>query len=69
MLKIWIRLKVPIDALERAIEALKVRSMQRHYSAANAKDAATERVLRGEGDADDQAAEEIKQAIREEGEP
>jgi len=51
---LWVWIRVPLSALERAITALKERVSSRHF--ANDRD---------EANSDDQAAESIKRSLRE----
>lgn len=61
----WVWIRVPLQALERAITALKESVLRKHTMASRSE---SER-LRTEADADEAAAEALKKALREEGHP
>ena len=65
--RLWVWIKVPLDALERAIVLLKDAAMRGHLGASRAPNKKFGEQLRQKADADDQHAENLKQAIRENG--
>lgn len=51
--RLWIWIRIPLDALERAITALKARTIDLHFHKSHV-----------EANADEKAAEDIKRALR-----
>jgi hypothetical protein len=58
--ELWVWIRVPLHALERAIASLKESVMSKHQSASRS---GSER-MRAEADADEAAAEALKEASR-----
>lgn len=64
MFEIWVKVRIPLRALLRAIDALKAGVARKHLEA----ESTGSRKLREEADQDDAAAEALKNALRKEDE-
>jgi hypothetical protein len=61
----WVWIRVPLEAVERAISLLKEAAMRGHLGAGKSDNKKFSERLREKADADDRHAEDLKQAIRE----
>jgi hypothetical protein len=60
----WVWIRVPLEAVERAISLLKEAAMRGHLGASKSDNKRFSERLREKADADDQHAEHFKKAIR-----
>lgn len=67
--ELWIWIRVPLRALDRAIDALKERVARGHVEASQIDDDAKAKRRRTEADTDDTDAETLKRAVRSLDEP
>jgi hypothetical protein len=63
-LDVWVFIRVSLNTIERAVSALRDSMTRRHHIATHMDDGPLEKRLRHEADADYEAAEELKKALR-----